>query len=330
MPTLAGAQVVDTARRDTIPPAVDTGRQITAAYVDSLMSDDSLMKDLSAFIDSLSRPKTLLAIELGVGNGFFTTKSATAATGYTTKTFLNPSVSYLHKSGFGISAAAYATEDQGMWTVYQGAITPSFDIGRRHWAAGISYTRYFNKDSISFGVSPLRNDVYLYGVFKKYWLEPGLAFDWTFDMYQLETIIQPTAYPPNNRLDTFANNIYAHVFAGIFTLQHDFEWFGLFNKNDHFAFTPTLMTLADASNYNISVSRVQKDGGKSKSKLQALREPKQTTPVTFESISALLNGVYTYKHFLISPQVLATYFLNASTGVQPFRVSYLFNIGLVF
>jgi hypothetical protein len=312
----------------------DTGRRITAAYVDSLMSDDSLMKDLSAFIDSLSRPKTLLAREMGVGNGFFTTKSATAATGYTTRTFLNPSVSYLHKSGFGISAAAYATEDQGMWTIYQGAITPSFDIGRRNWAAGITYTRYINKDSISFGVSPLRNDVYIYGVFKKFWLEPGLAFDWTFDTYQLDSIVEDNLIQTGPSLQTLTSNIHAHVFAGIFTLQHDFEWFGLVNRNDHFAFAPTLIALADAANYDISVTKNVKSGdpipATIANAIKNRRHYNESNKPTLESFGALFNGVYTYKHLLLSPQVLATYFLNSSPGVQPLRLSYLFNVGLVF
>lgn len=316
---------------------VDSSRRPEAAYVDSLMSDDSLMKDLSAFIDSVSRPKTLLAIEMGVGNGFFTTKSATAATGYTTKTFLTPTVTYLHKSGLGISASAYMTQDEGTMVVYQGAITPSFDIGRRNWAAGITYTRYINKDSISFGVNPLRNDIYVYGAFKKFWLEPGLAFDLSFDSYKLEQVFEGGGWPGPDPVIT--SNIHAHTMGGIFSLQHDFEWFGVTDKNDHIAFTPTLMTLADASNYDISVSKIVEHGTATSSignqiikthKADVAGSSKGFTSLSFESIGALLNGVYTYKHFLASPQVLATYFLHASSGVSPLRISYLFNIGLVF
>jgi hypothetical protein len=302
-----------------------------AAYVDSLMSDDSLMKDLNSFIDSVSRPKTLLAIEMGVGNGFFTTKSATAATGYTTKTFLNPSITYLHKSGLGISASAYATTDGGKTVIYQGAITPSFDIGRRYWAAGVTYTRYINKDSLSFGVNPLRNDAYVYGVFKKFWLEPGLAVDFSFDSYKLEKIsTDPFSFtPPFETIST----VHAHTTGGIFSLQHDFEWFGLAQRNDHMAFTPMLMTLADASNYDVSVPRNLRNGdlaGAAANIAKKNKTPSESTRLAFESVGALFNAVYTYKHLLLSPQVLATYFFNVSPGVAPMRVSYLFNIGLVF
>ena len=51
------------------------------------------------------------------------------------------------------------------------------------------------------------------------------------------------------------SHIHAHTMAGIFSLQHDYEWFGVVDRNDHLAITPTLMTLADQSNYNISVAR---------------------------------------------------------------------------
>lgn len=313
---------------------VDTSN-VSVAYVDSLMKNDSLMKDLSAFIDSIQRPRSLLAIEMGVGNGFFTTKSATAATGYTTRTFITPTVTYLHRSGLGISASAYGTNDLGNFVVYQGAITPSFDIGKRNWAAGISYTRYINKDSVSFGITPLRNDVYAYGVFKKYWLQPGMAFDFSFDSYTLKVVKTLSEYPPPPVIEQRDYNINAHTFAGIVTLQHDFEWFGFLRSYDHIAFTPTLMAMADASNYDISVTRTLKSGAHSRP-LPAIAsdysglESGNGAGLVFESIGTLLNAVYTYKHFLLSPQVLVNYFMEAAPGVQPLRVSYLINAGVIF
>jgi len=326
---------------------VDTVSPYTAAYADSLVTDDSVIKDLNAFIDSLSRPKTLLAVELGTGNGFFTTKSATAATGYVTKTFFTPSVTYLHKSGLGISGSVYATTDQGRMTVYQGAISPSYEIARRSWEAGISYTRYFNKDSLSFGVNPLRNDLYLYGVLKKFWLEPGLAFDWSFDAFRYD--VQTVAGYITDA--SSVTRVHAHTLAGVFTLQHDFEWFGVVTKDDHLGFTPTVMTLADAANYDISIPNRLKTGnttGGRGQKDQYIGRPnmyheetsgtppplptsfKESIPWAFESTGVLLNGVYTYKHFLVSSQVLATYFINASPGVSSYRISYLLSVGLVY
>lgn len=329
----------------SLAQTADTVNPLTAAYADSLVADDSVIKDLNAFIDSISRPKTLLAVEMGVGNGFFTTKSATAGTGYTTKTFFTPTVTYLHKSGLGISGSAYATEDQGRMTIYQGAITPLYDIARRNWEAGISYTRYINKDSLSFGVDPLRNDVYVYGVFKKFWLEPGLAFDWSFDAFRYDEQVDTKDVVDASRY----SRIHAHTLAGVITLQHDFEWFGAVYKDDHLAFTPTLMTLADAANYDISIpnrlKKGQNTGGRGQSNYvwpppslhtvtPTTTIPSESTkgsiPWAFESVGAMLNAVYTYKHFLVSSQVLATYFLDASPGVPPFRVSYLLSVGLVF
>ena len=322
----------------TLRAQVDTAR----AYVDSLMSNDSLMKDLSAFIDSVQKPHSLLALELGVGNGFFTSKSATAATGYVSKTFLTPTVTYLHKSGLGISASAYATEDLGKVVVYQGAITPSFDLARRNWAGGVSYTRYINKDSVSFGLNPLRNDFYGYFVWKKWWLEPGVAYDMSFDSY--ESITRKTKIGAGGTTNTVKiSDVNVYLMSGLLTLQHDFEWFGVFNPNDHIAFTPTLMTLADKSDYSLSVSKSVKEGVKERADAITVGTPltppvpmtshktsDKSGPWTIESTGILLDAVYTYKHFLFSPQILTTCFFNPSAGVQPLRISYLANIGLVF
>jgi hypothetical protein len=244
--------------------------------------------------------------------------------------------------------------------IYQGAITPSYDIGRRNWAAGIAYTRYFNKDSLSFGVNPLRNDVYWYGIFKKYWLQPGIAFDWSFDAFRYhETFVTGDIVD-----SATAFRIHAHTLAGVITLQHDFEWFSVVSKEDHLAFTPTMIALADAANYDISISKKLSKGEKpdrsatmrsSQSNLRGSTSPravtdesgpsqkrpqpplvttnyssKESLPWAFESVGTMLNGIYTYKHFLVSSQVLATYFLHVSQGISPFRVSYLLSVGLVF
>ena len=311
----------------------DSGTHVSIGYVDSLMKNDTLMRDLSAFIDSVQRPKTLLAIEMGVGNGFFTTKSATAATGYTEKTFLSPTITYLHRSGLGISATAYATTDLGRAVVYQGAITPSFDIGHRNWAAGISYTRYIDKDSVSFGIDPLRNDIYSYAILKKYWLEPGVTVDFSFDSYTLEEILIFSSIQPG--IDERNYVVHAHTLSGVFTIQHDFEWFGLFAPNDHVAFTPTLMVLADASNYGeTATNNIKKGSPVAAADLAKLNADYsglvKNTGVNLESVGALFNAIYTYKHFLLSPQLLVNYFIGASSGIQPLRISYLMNVGLVF
>jgi hypothetical protein len=317
--------------------STDSSRKLTLAYVDSLVNNDSLIRDLSAFIDSSEKPRSLLAVELGFGNGFFTSKNATAATGYSEKTFLTPTVSYLHKSGFGLSASAYMTQDLGSFTVYQGVITPSYQISRRNWSAGITYSRYINKDSTSFAINPMRNDIYAYGTWKKYWLEPGVAFDFSFDSYKVEqNILIPggghfyNIGSPDGGSEQQAFNIHAHTIAGILTVQHDFEWFSLFNRNDHVAFTPTVFVLGNSANYDISVIKNLKAGAAKRFANNDFQKNTAGNSFAPESVGALMDAVYSYKHFLIDPQILGNYFINASPGVSPLRISYLVNIGLVF
>jgi hypothetical protein len=279
----------------------------------------------------------LFAVELGFGNGFFTSKNATAATGYSEKTFLTPTVSYLHKSGFGLSASAYMTQDLGSFTVYQGVITPSYQISRRNWTAGITYSRYINKDSTSFAINPMRNDIYTYFTLKKYWLEPGVAFDFSFDSYVVKQFI--FIYGGNKywnvdsaegtpQQDSY--NIHAHTLAGIVTLQHDFEWFNLFQRNDHVAFTPTLFVLGNSANYDVVVIKGLKTGAPKRFANNDFQKNTSGNSFAIESVGALMDAVYSYKHFLIDPQILGNYFINTTSGVSPFRISYLINVGLVF
>ena len=305
----------------------DSSRPISMAFVDSVMINDSLMKDLTAFIDSAQSPKTLLAIELGAGNGFFTSKNATAATGYSTKNFLSPTITYVHKSGLGISASAYATQDLGETVIYQGVITPTFGISKKNWSAGISYSRYINKDSVSFGLNPLKNDLYAYGIYKKYWIEPGAAFDFSFDSYKLEEHLTITDNPLVTVINTY--NIHAHTMSAIGTVQHDFNWYGLLTGGDLLAITPTLMALFDASNYDISVIDHLKAGIRERW-AGNFQKTGKATGFSMQSVSGLLDAVYTFRHYLIEPQVLGNYFVNTDPGVSPFRISFLVNVGLVF
>jgi hypothetical protein len=319
--------------------STDSSRKLTLAYVDSLVNNDSLIRDLSAFIDSSEKPRSLLAVELGFGNGFFTSKNATAATGYSEKTFLTPTMSYLHKSGFGLSASAYMTQDLGSFTVYQGVITPSYQISRRNWSAGITYSRYINKDSTSFAINPMRNDIYAYGTWKKYWLEPGVAFDFSFESYKVEQNVSPqntgsgpfyNPGAPDGISVQETDNINAHTLAAIVSIQHDFEWFSLLTRNDHIAFTPTIFVLGNSANYDVAVIKSLKTGFAKRFTNGDFQKNTAGNAFALQSAGALLDAVYSYKHFLIDPQILGNYFINASPGVSPLRISYLVNIGLVF
>lgn len=310
----------------------------TQAYIDSLLKDPALMKELGAFMDSMKQRKSMLVVAIGGGNGFFTARNATTATGYNSRLFTMPSISYYHKSGFGISGAAYATNDNNKTVFYQGVITPSFDIIRDDWSVGVSYSRYFNNDSVSFALNPLKNDVFVYGVYKKGWLQPGIALDYSFARYKETKLEQDDPRPYPNMLGSSFGvhkheyKIEAADFSMIGTLQHDFNWMNVLHRTDRLTFTPTLMVLASRQNYAVNVINQLRKENPRDIFSEVLISPTQSghTKLAIQSLGGLFNATYSIGHLMIQPQVMGNYVLKTDSGVRSFHTSFLMTIGLVF
>src|SRR6185295_10269636 len=83
---------------------------------------------------------------------------------------------YYDASGFGFTTIGYIVKDDSKLNFYQFSISPSFDyLQNRNFAAGVSFTRFFTKDSLSFYTSPLQNELYGYFTYRKSWFRPAIS-----------------------------------------------------------------------------------------------------------------------------------------------------------
>ena len=118
------------------------------------------------------------SIYTGISNGYFSPKSSSNSF---SQLNWNIGGSYTHSSGLGIAVSSYITQDKNRYSIYQTAFTPSFDYSfSDKWGAGISYTHYFTKDSVSFDLSPLKNEFYGYLSWKDFFLSPTLAVNYAY------------------------------------------------------------------------------------------------------------------------------------------------------
>lgn len=110
----------------------------------SLLKNDSLINELRIMLDSLRKPKSFLSISTSFSNRLFSANNNVfnAQQLSTGATALIPSLSYVHKSGFGFSAMGYIRNINNSIRWYQTALTPSFDKLSKSIMYGISYSYY--------------------------------------------------------------------------------------------------------------------------------------------------------------------------------------------
>ena len=74
---------------------------------------DSLLKDFDSFLDSLSKPKSFFSVSVGAGTGLFSFQDKSSVNFNTEKKLIvSPMIGYFNKTGFGISATAFAMNDK--------------------------------------------------------------------------------------------------------------------------------------------------------------------------------------------------------------------------
>ncbi len=136
-----------------------------------------LERQLDSMLDS--RYKSEVTIGLGFGNNpAYGGKAADAFRPIDMKPFLSPAVTYTHKSGLFVNTAAYYLlgADRRPW--FEVDLGGGYDYTRnRDLMTGISYTRYFYADSSDVPQTPIKNELYAYFIYRKWWLQPGLSLD---------------------------------------------------------------------------------------------------------------------------------------------------------
>jgi hypothetical protein len=278
---------------------------------------DSLMKDFDLFLDSLSAPKSFFNISLGAGNGYFSFENKNSVyLSSARKLILSPGIGYYHKSGLGVSATAYLLADNGL-NLYQMSFSPSYDVIRRSFSTGVSYTRYAHKDSVDFYLTPVQNEVFVYFSYKNWWVRPSINFAYGWGSKasyekRKRTLLARLLTQNRRRFIRITNEESVQDLSMTVSVRKDFDWYNVLGKKDNITFTPVLMLTSGTQNFGFNTSYSYNFAPIRVNSLPSNQQLSDNTAFAAQSASLVLRGSYMKGKLLIQPQVLFDYYLPAA------------------
>ncbi|MES1220130.1 MAG: hypothetical protein ABUT20_31800 [Bacteroidota bacterium] len=314
---------------------------ISKSTIDSLAIDSDfdydLFRDFDAFMDSILSPHNYLLGSLSLGRGFFNFENKGSSLIETSKKLTySPTLGYYHKSGFGLTTIGYIVDDDTKLNFYQFSVSPSFDYLQNHdIATGISYSRFFTKDSLPFYTSPLQNEVYAYFTYRKLWMRPSVAMSYGWgsrsDYQKREELLQSLRLRPRGY--TYINTTESVSDFSIMTsLRHDFYWLDVFTYNDHIRFTPQLVFTSGTQKFGFNQTSntygtTIRTGANElyNSENLYLSDQLKFQPL---SLTMFLRGEYTIGKFFIQPQVAFDYYFPSKS--DNFSSLFSVNTGFIF
>ncbi|MFT3933793.1 MAG: hypothetical protein QM726_09280 [Chitinophagaceae bacterium] len=298
---------------------------------------DSLMIGFDAFLDSLTAPKSFFTASVGMGNKSFSIKNNSLNTQETSHQLsLTPNIGYYHKGGLGISATGFLANVAGGFHFYQYAITPSYDYISHKIAAGISYTRYFGKDTATLNSTPYDNDLFAYFNLRsghwRYGISAGYAtgnFDdkltYTDSIYRYIILQQRYGWTTYSKTVESHNHIKDYSLSG--SVRRDFEWDGLLHKKDNAVLNLTayLVTGMSRIKTNTNVSYATKKLTLSKFKKSYSDADGNNFQLQSAAVSASL--FYTIGKFNILPVWFMDYYFQDTDQkfTQVFSLTFAYN-----
>ncbi len=288
---------------------------------DSLAFIESINQELAILLSNKQDAKSYFDINAGIGNGYFAQKSKGLITETKGKVYYELGAGYYHKSGLSISGRTLLVNDQSKLTPFQASLNPAYDYTKgKKWGFGISYTRYFNKDSLDFYVSPLVNEFYGYGLYKGGWLQTSLGIAYASgsseDAQKIPT--KRIITRPNGTRDTITiiNTINTKQsvqdVSMILTLQHSFSWG---NAKNSYLFTPSVMITGGTQQFGLNMQTTGVSVGPGGNSFQLFNRTNSSTSssaFTMQNLSFNLYGEYAVGKFYVSPQLLLTYLFPSS------------------
>lgn len=321
---LAGTSWSQVNPRDTTQsPVADT----LVSGSDSLdiddMDIDQLLNEFDLFLDSILTPHSYVLLNLSMTQGYFTfSRRNNVQIKESKKAIWSPIIGYYDKSGFGLSLASYVIYDSSRRYVYQSAFTPSYDyLLNRKLATGVSFTRYFTRRRLPFYTSPLQNELNGYFLWRKSWLQPGVAASYGWgSRTDFERVRIVYADAVQNALDLSSTVIdydTAYIlaknresirdFSLTFSLRHDFYWLDIFSKKDHIRLSPMLTASAGTQTFGFNQSSPTFNSVRS---VTYFNKRSISLQQKFQLLSSTLylRGEYSYGKFFIQPQFIVDYY----------------------
>jgi hypothetical protein len=305
--------------------------------LDTTLNYDELFQDFDAFMDSILSPHSYFLFSISANRGFYNFESKDGLDITTSrKLTYSPTLGYYHKSGFGITANGYVVDDGSKLNFYQAALTPSFDyLQKKSFATGLSYSRYFTKDSLSFYTTPLQNELYAYFVYRKWWVRPMIAVSYGWgsrnDFEQREVLVldlrmRRRGFTYINTRETISD------FSVMGSLRHDFYWLDVLTYKDHIRFTPqiTFTSGTQKFGFNQSSATYATSIRTSSDVLYNSDDVSLDDHLKFQplSLTAYLRGEYAIGKFFVQPQLAIDYYFPSTS--RHFNTLFSLTAGVMF
>jgi len=304
---------------------------------DTTLDYDDLFQDFDAFMDSILSPHSYFLGSLSVGKGYFNFESKSSALVEASKKLTySPTLGYYNKTGLGFTAIGYIINNNSKLNFYQFSLSPSFDyLKNKDFATGVSYSKYFTKDSLPFYTSPLQNEVYAYFTYRKLWIRPTISMSYGWgsrsDYQHREELIQslrlrPRGYTYINTTESIGD------FSLMASVRHDFYWLDVFTYNDHIRFTPQISFTSGTQKFgfnqtsNTYATTLRNDA----SILYSSEDIYLSDQIRFQplSLSLFLRGEYSFGKVFIQPQLTMDYYFPSTS--HNFSTLFSVNAGLLF
>lgn len=301
--------------------------------IDTSLDIYSLMEEMDEFLDSIYSPRSYLLGNLGVGRSAFNFLQNSESLLQTEKKLTyTPSVSYFHKSGFSMSVTGNMLKNNSKTDMYQFSISPGYDYLKNYdWSAGIAYTKFFTKNSISFYTTPLQNELYTYFTLRKFWLKPSvvLSYGWgnRTDYFEREILIQDLRLRRDGIIKINSTES-INDFSVSASVRHDFYWLDIFSEKDYIQFSPQLVfssgTQSFGFNQSTNIYGTAKRNGANllyNSENIFLDDQLLFQPL---SLTLLLKGEYFFGKIFFQPQLACDYYFPASEK----NLNFLFSLNM--
>lgn len=305
--------------------------------VDSTLDYDLLLQDMESFLDSILSPHSYILGSLSIGRGFYNYTSKSSATIETKKNFTyTPTIGFYDKGGLSLTATGNILNYDNKLNLYQVAISPGYDyMENKDLATGITYTRFFTKDSLPFYTTPLQNEIYGYFTYRKWWFRPTVAVSYGWgsrsDYTEREEQILDLRLRRNG-ITRINSKESISDFSVITSVRHDFYWLGIFSYKDHFRITPQLSFISGTQKFGFNQSAntyatILRTGANVlyNSENVYLDDQLDFQPL---SLTMFLRGEYSIGKFFIQPQLVLDYYFPTEKG--NFSSLFSCNLGVIF
>ncbi|MEY2835051.1 MAG: hypothetical protein RLZZ557_713 [Bacteroidota bacterium] len=295
------------------------------------MSSDELVAELRSMLDSMGKPTSFVSVNAGMSNSLFSARNNAfnANQSSTSATAFIPSVSYFHKSGFGLNATGYVRSFGQTPTLYQTAITPSYDHFGKQFLYGVSYSHYIRSTNPDVTTTPYKQEVYAYAQWRSAWLRPSLSMGWGGGNYKDVSMI-PVKISGDEVLIVDTSLVNLNDFSLIASVGHHFNFSDLITANDVFTINPQLSLIGGMQRYDSRTISRRFFGERFKaSELERIRKRYNTssssTTISLETAAFSLNFSWFKGAFSINTGYFMGYYFDPAATR---RFSHIFNTGI--